>query len=254
MQRLIWSVVLSFLLALALGPIIIKWLRRMKFGQNIYELGPESHKVKQGTPTMGGVIFAIPMLIVPVVMSFEASRWSFLPIVLVATAGFGLIGFVDDWIKIGKKRSLGLTARQKFAAQILVSAGLAVWAYFNPLIGSELYVPFTSLQWDLGWTFIPVLAFVMVATVNSSNLLDGVDGLLGGCALLDFATLSMLLLAFSTQVPYELHGDFMNVMIFCGCAAGALLGYLRYNSYPASVIMGDVGSFAIGGALWGCAW
>jgi len=250
MQRLIWSVLLAFLLAIALGPIVIPWLRKMKYGQTIYELGPESHKVKQGTPTMGGVIFTLPMLIVPL-MFFDSAHWRFMAIVLTATGGFGLVGFVDDRIKVGRQRSLGLTPKQKLLPHIILSLALATWAYFSPTIGSKLYLPFTQVEFDIGWFFIPVLAFVMVATVNSSNLLDGLDGLNAGCSMLDFATLSLLLLAFSTRMTGELAGEFMNMVIFCGCAAGALLGYLRYNSHPASVIMGDVGSFAIGGALAG---
>ncbi len=249
MQRLIWAVLLSFAIALVLGPVIIPWLKRMKFGQTIYDLGPESHKVKQGIPTMGGVIFAIPMVIVPLLFSFEESRWDFLPVALIAMLGFGLIGFVDDFIKIKMKRSLGLTPMQKIIPQLILSLALSFWAYFNPEVGSKLIVPFTTLEWDLGWFYIPFMTFVLVGVVNSANLLDGLDGLLAGCSLIDFITMAlicMLLGAAGSQT-----GNMRNLMIFCGSAAGALLGYLRYNSHPANVIMGDVGSFFIGGALVG---
>lgn len=248
MQRLIWTVLISFLAAIALGPVVIPWLKRMKFGQNVYDLGPESHKKKQGVPTMGGIIFMIPMVAVPLLMSQGESRWQYLPVAVAATLGFGLIGFVDDFIKIKKKRSLGLTPWQKIVPQLVLSIAFSVWAYTEPSIGSKWIVPFTTIEWDLGIWYIPMMVFVMVATVNSANLLDGLDGLLSGCALIDFITLALILMLMAAAgAPGQ--GNLQNLMIFCGAAAGALLGFLRFNSYPAGVFMGDVGSFAIGGAL-----
>ncbi len=248
MQRLIWTVLISFLAAVALGPMIIPWLKRMKFGQTIYDLGPESHKKKQGVPTMGGLIFMIPMIVVPLIMSQGESRWDHLPVAVVATLGFGLIGFVDDFIKVRKKRSLGLTPWQKIVPQLMLSIAFAVWAYTEPSVGSKWIVPFTNLEWDLGIWYIPMMVFVMVATVNSANLLDGLDGLLSGCALIDFITMALILMLLAASgAPGS--GNLTNLMIFCGAAAGALLGFLRFNSHPAGVFMGDVGSFAIGGAL-----
>ena len=249
MQRLIWAVVVSFLIALALGPVIIPWLKRMKFGQTINELGPKAHQVKQGVPTMGGVIFAIPMIVVPLLFSFEEARWDFLPVALISTLGFGLIGFVDDFIKIKMKRSLGLTAMQKIVPQVILSLALTIWAYWNPQIGSKLVVPFVQAEWDLGWFYIPVMTFIMVGVVNSANLLDGLDGLLGSCATVDFVTMALICMLLGAAGIQQ--GNMRNLMIFSGAAAGALLGFLRYNSYPATVFMGDVGSFFIGGALMG---
>lgn len=248
MQRLIWTVLISFLAAIALGPVLIPWLKRMKFGQTIYELGPESHKKKQGVPTMGGIIFLIPMLVVTLIMSEGDSRWDYLPVALIATLGFGLIGFVDDFIKVRKKRSLGLTPLQKIVPQLVLSIAFSVWAYTEPSIGSKWIVPFTTIEWDLGIWYIPMMVFVMVATVNSSNLLDGLDGLLSGCALIDFITLALILMLLAASGASE-SGNLTNLMLFSGATAGALLGFLRYNSYPAGVFMGDVGSFTIGGAL-----
>lgn len=248
MQRLIWTVLISFLASIALGPVLIPWLKRMKFGQTIYDLGPESHKKKQGVPTMGGIIFLIPMLVVTLIMSEGDSRWDYLPVALIATLGFGLIGFVDDFIKVRKKRSLGLTPLQKIVPQLVLSIAFSVWAYTEPSIGSKWIVPFTTIEWDLGIWYIPMMVFVMVATVNSSNLLDGLDGLLSGCALIDFVTLALvLMLMVASGAPQS--GNLTNLMLFSGATAGALLGFLRFNSYPAGVFMGDVGSFAIGGAL-----
>ncbi len=248
MLKLIWTVVLSFAIAIVLGPVVIPWLKKMKFGQTIYDLGPESHKSKQGTPTMGGIIFAVPMVIVPIIMCIGTPGWSFLIAALISTLGFGLIGFVDDYIKVSKKRSLGLTPMQKIIPSFAIALGLALWAYFNPNIGSKLVIPFTSIEWDLGWFYIPVMMFVLIGTVNSANLLDGLDGLLGGCSLINFSTMAFVCMALAA-VPGAASGDMVNMMIFCGAAAGAVLGFLRYNTYPARVFMGDVGSFTIGGAL-----
>ena len=125
MQRLIWTVLASFAMAIVLGPIVIPWLKKMKFGKEIYELGPQTHKKKQGTPQMGGIIFAVPALIAALAFSYSDARWDFLLIALVSAVGFGLIGFVDDFIKIKWHRAEGLTPRQKLLPQIVLSVGLA---------------------------------------------------------------------------------------------------------------------------------
>jgi phospho-N-acetylmuramoyl-pentapeptide-transferase len=250
MSALIWSAVISFALAAALGPIAIPWLRKKKIGQTIYELGPQTHLAKQGVPTMGGIIFLVPMLIMPALMLAGSSDWHFLLPALAATAGFGAIGLIDDWIIVVKKRSLGLTPRQKMLAQVLLSAALATWAYAGGYADGRIAIPFTAREWDLGWFFVPVIMFVMVATVNSANLMDGLDGLLAGCSALDFTALATLLAGLAARLP-DGGGGHIEAALFACCCAGALLGYLLYNSHPARVIMGDVGSFAIGGALSG---
>jgi phospho-N-acetylmuramoyl-pentapeptide-transferase len=251
MSGLIWSFAFSFALSAALGPFIIPWLKRKKIGQTIYELGPHMHLTKQGIPTMGGLIFVIPMLIMPVLMLDGYANLRHLLIPLAATAGFGSIGFIDDWIIVVRKRSLGLTPKQKLLAQVFLSAALAIWAHASGQAGSAIAVPFTAHKWDLGWFFIPVMMFIMVATVNSANLMDGLDGLLAGCSALDFAALAALFLGFASQLPGEAVKNYIETALFACCAAGSLLGYLLYNNHPAGVIMGDVGSFAIGGALAG---
>jgi len=169
---------------------------------------------------------------------------------LVCAFGFGLIGFVDDFIKVKLKRSLGLTPMQKVVPQLVISLGVALWAYFHPQIGSSWTIPFLNVGWDLGWFYIPVMVFVMVGTVNSANLLDGLDGLCGGCSLFDFATMSLICVAMAAANP-ENAGNLLNTAVFAGAMVGALMGFLRFNSHPARVFMGDVGSFFIGGALVG---
>jgi len=201
---------------------------------------------------MGGIIFALPSLVTAAAFSVAEGRFDFLPMVLVCTLGFGLIGFVDDFIKVKLKRSLGLTPMQKMVPQIVLSIGLSFWAYFNKSIGSSLIVPFVNVEWDLGWFYIPVMTFILVGTVNSANLLDGLDGLCGGCSLIDFATFSVICGVLAGRSA-EGAGNFINMAVFCAAVAGGIMGFLRYNGHPAQVFMGDVGAFYLGGALVGVA-
>ena len=250
MQRLILTTIAAFVMAIAFGPVVIPWLKRMKFGQTIYDLGPESHKKKQGIPTMGGIIFALPALLAALAFSRGEERWNFLLIAIASAVAFGLIGFVDDFIKIRRKRSLGLTPKQKLLPQIAIAVALAVWAYRHPQIGSSLTVPFFGVEWELGWAYVPVMTFILVGTVNSANLLDGLDGLLGGCSLFGFIAMSLICVLLIGANPANTD-NLQNTAVFAGAMAGALLGFLRFNAYPAGVFMGDVGSFFIGGALSG---
>lgn len=252
LQRLIWTILASFVMAIVFGPVVIPWLKRMKFGQTIYDLGPESHKKKQGIPTMGGIIFAVPAVIASLAFAYNDTRWDYMLICLVCALGAGSIGFVDDFIKVKLKRSLGLTPMQKVVPQLVLSAALAVWAYKTPSIGSAITIPFVNVEWDLGWFFIPFMVFVMVGTVNSANLLDGLDGLLSGCSMIDFITMMIICLTMAATDAAN-SSNLLNVAIFAGAMVGALLSFLRFNGYPARVFMGDVGSFFIGGALVGMA-
>lgn len=249
MQRLIWAVIAAFAIALVIGPFVINWLKKLKFGQTIYELGPKTHQKKQGTATMGGIVFAIAAPIAALAFAYKNQRMDFLAMCLVSAFGFGMVGFVDDFIKVKLKRSLGLTPMQKIVPQFVISLGIALWAYLNPDIGSKWTVPFANVQWDLGIFYIPVMVFVLVGAVNSANLLDGMDGLLSGCSLFDFVTMALICVAMAAGM--EDSGNLLNVAIFAGAMAGALLGFLRFNAHPARVFMGDVGSFFIGGALVG---
>ena len=250
MQRLILTTIAAFVMAIAFGPVVIPWLKRMKFGQTIYDLGPESHKKKQGIPTMGGIIFALPALVAALAFSLAEERWNFLLIAIASAVVFGLIGFVDDFIKIRRKRSLGLTPKQKLMPQIVIAVALSIWACRHPAIGSSLTVPFVGCELELGWAYVPVMTFILVGTVNSANLLDGLDGLLGGCSLFGFIAMSLICVLLIGANPANTD-NLQNTAVFAGAMAGALLGFLRFNAYPAGVFMGDVGSFFIGGALSG---
>ena len=250
MQRLIWTIIAAFAMTLVCGPIMIPWLKKLKFGQTIYDLGPESHKKKQGTPTMGGIIFAIPALVAALAFAYNDTRFDYALMILVSALGFGMIGFVDDFIKVKLKRSLGLTPMQKVVPQLVLSVALAFWAYKNNTIGSSLTVPFFNVEWNLGWFYIPVMVFVMVGTVNSANLLDGLDGLLSGCSMINFITMMIICLCMAAANGAN-SSNLLNTAIFAAAMAGTLMGFLRFNAHPARVFMGDVGSFFIGGALVG---
>ena len=250
MQRLIWTVLVAFAAALALGPVCIAWIKRMKLSQTEYDLGPDSHKVKTGTPTMGGVIFAPALLVVPFLFFRYGGFTAPVIIALLSCLGFGLIGFLDDYIKVSRHRSLGLTPMQKIVPQFALSVGLAVWAYMDPAIGHELVIPFTRQTVDVGIFYIPIMIFVLVGTVNSANLLDGVDGLLSSCSVVDFAFFAVALLTLSAAQDSP---TYLNLALMAGAGAGGLIGFLRYNHHPAQIFMGDTGSFLIGGLVAGLA-
>ncbi len=248
MLSLILSVVVSFALAVSAGFIVIPVLRKLKAGQQVRDDGPKTHLVKQGTPTMGGVIILIALIITSLVFSRKNMNFTMLSI---ATTGiFSLIGFWDDFIKLFKKRSLGLRAYQKLILQFAIAFAVAIFAY--NLVGSKLIVPFTGTEVDLGMGYIPFTAFVIVAIVNAVNLTDGLDGLAGGVTLIDAATFTLIFMAMAgirTMSSVILNNDMFNMMVFAASLTGACLGFLRFNKYPAKVFMGDTGAFALGGAF-----
>ena len=250
MRRLIWTIIAAFAMVVAFGPVMIPWLKKLKFGQTIYDLGPESHKKKQGTPTMGGIIFAVPALIAGCAFAYKEARFDYLLMIVVSALGFGLVGFVDDFIKVKLKRSLGLTPKQKLVPQIVLAIGLSVWAYLTPSIGSSLTVPFFNVEWNLGWVYIPVMVFILVGTVNSANLLDGLDGLLAGCSMIDYIAMMIICLIMAAADAAN-SANLLNTAIMAAAMVGALMSFLRFNAYPAQTFMGDVGSFFIGGMLVG---
>ncbi|HBR01692.1 MAG TPA: phospho-N-acetylmuramoyl-pentapeptide-transferase [Ruminiclostridium sp.] len=231
---------ISFLLSAVAGKLLIPLLRKLKFGQTEREEGPESHKVKTGTPTMGGVIFLVPLVVFGIVCSFWDIR--VLPLVLV-TLGFAAIGFLDDYIKIVKRNNKGLSPRQKMAGLLLVS-GLFVWyavsstrqaaALILPILGMDnpVYMPLAIA--------IPFCIFVLLSFTNAVNLTDGLDGLAG--------SVTTIVLLFLTVVSMH-NGEWNYIRLFCASLAGGILGFLIYNLYPAKVFMGDTGSLALGGAL-----
>lgn len=237
MDRLIFTILIAAFLGIILGPIIIPVLKELKFGQNVRSDGPSTHLKKSGTPQMGGIIIIISIIISTVLMNKKIT--GVYSAAIISTMGFGLIGLLDDGIKVVKKRSLGLRAYQKIIGQLLFASILALFAYNNPSIGSKLVVPFTKKVVDMGVWYIPFTIFVIVGTVNAVNLTDGLDGLA--------SSVTMIASLFFIFVCYGLKMD--ELAVFAAGVNGACLGFLRHNSYPAAVFMGDTGSLALGGAV-----
>ncbi|GAI71519.1 unnamed protein product, partial [marine sediment metagenome] len=217
-------------------PLFIKYLKKHNVGQKIRQEGPDLHQHKMGTPTMGGVIIILTLIIV-VLLFVPYNKyvlWS-----LVATVGFGLIGLIDDLIKYLKKRSLGLLTMQKLFLQIAFALLVAYCVQQNTDLGTEIYLPFLKNSIDLGIMFVPFVVLVMISSVNAVNLTDGLDGLAGG--LIIIAMLSFALIAYIQNMG--------SMSLFSLVVAFTSLGFLVYNFFPAQIFLGDVGSLALGGAL-----
>ena len=195
MLWLILALIASEVAMLLIGPRVLPVLRKLKFGQTIYELGPKSHRTKQGTPTMGGLMFAaVTCVVTLLIMSFDTwyGGWDFaLALVLVSLLSM-LIGFVDDFIKVVKKRNLGLIWWQKIIGQVLVSVAFSLYCYFSPYVGSSILVPFFNVEWDLGLFYVPLMALVMIFMINSANLQDGLDGLLSSVTVISSAAWGLM--------------------------------------------------------------
>lgn len=234
---LIYSVLISFIISTLLGPLAIPMLHRLKFGQNIREDGPKSHQRKAGTPTIGGIIFIVASIIS--MFFIIRNPWDEAMIALYAFIAFGFIGFLDDILKIIHKKNLGLRAYQKMVLLLIISTTLAIYAYMNPNIGSRIIIPFMKTTIDLGIWYIPFIVVFFTATTNAVNLTDGLDGLA--------TSITLLVMTFFAVVSYGMTHH--SLAIFCSVVAGSLLGFLRYNAFPARVFMGDTGSLALGGAL-----
>ena len=252
MVQLITGGVVAFIVAAICGKFLIPFLRRLKFGQEIREEGPSWHQKKSGTPTMGGFIFIIGIIaaiIITTAVCFfagtELPDIASLGMLLVIMLAYAAIGFIDDYIKVILKRNLGLTASQKFGLQFLVALVFICWAVFGGRIETTVHVPFTNINWDMGWFFIPFAILVILASVNSVNLTDGLDGL-ATCVTI---VVGVFFLLFSTL------GESVNttVALFASTLVGGLLGFLIYNRFPAKVFMGDTGSLCLGGAVCGMA-
>ena len=227
-----YALIIAFIACVVLGAFVIPKLHN--FGQNVRDDGPKSHLKKQGTPSMGG-IFMIGAFAIATLFFVKDNPDAI--VVLLITVGYGLVGFLDDYIKVVKKRSLGLRAWQKVVFQLIVTILFAIYLLKMNDFGTEIYVPFTKgFYIDLGWLYVPFLFFVMVGTVNSVNLTDGLDGLASG--------VTVLVATYFVFIAYAVNKGLIPV---CGAAIGALLGFLVFNSYPAKVFMGDTGSLALGG-------
>ncbi|WP_102347029.1 phospho-N-acetylmuramoyl-pentapeptide-transferase [Bacillus sp. Marseille-P3661] len=238
-RSMLMTIIMAFLIAALLSPIMIPFLRRLKFGQSIREEGPKSHQKKSGTPTMGGVMIVLAIIITSLVMTSKFSTPTMETyLLLFVTLGYGLLGFLDDFIKISMKRNLGLTSRQKLIGQLVIAI---IFYFFLNKMGFSTYieVPGTELSFDIGWAYIILLIFMLVGASNAVNLTDGLDGLLAGTSAIAFGAFAILAW---NQSQYE-------VALFSVAVVGAVLGFLVFNAHPAKVFMGDTGSLALGGAI-----
>ena len=253
--RTILGVLTALLISLMVGPRMIRYLATYNIGQNVRDDGPESHFSKAGTPTMGGALILVAIITSTVLWSDLSSR--FVWVVLFVTAGFGLVGWVDDYKKLALGNSTGLSARAKYFWQSMIAL-TAAWVLFTTAalpIETQLIVPFfKSALFDLGWMYIVLAYFVIVGSSNAVNLTDGLDGLailptvLVGGALGVFAYLTgNTNFASYLGIPYV--PGVGEMVVFCGAMVGAGLGFLWFNTYPAQVFMGDVGALALGAAL-----
>ena len=250
--RMAGAALLALAAALVIGPKLIAYLRKLHFGQTIYELGP-SHQQKQGTPVMGGLMMAAGILLASLL--FHPTPWGgawdpVIPLLAVSFLSMG-VGFADDFIKAVKKRHDGLSPWQKIAGQVVVSGAFSVYCYFSPAVGSAIRLPFVQTEWDLGIFYIPVMTLLVIFIVNSSNLQDGLDGLLGTVTAVSssaWAMVALIGMLIPTLPGVKDSSVFSMVGVFAMSMVGACVGFLRFNRYPAKTFMGDTGSMLLGGA------
>ena len=227
--------IMGFIFSIVLGPIFIPLLHKLKFGQNIRKEGPKSHQKKSGTPTMGGIIFFISVALTMLIMGYKATDKQM--ILLYSLLAFGFIGFLDDILKIVHKDNEGLKPLQKMILLLLFSVALAWYGY--RYIGSAIAIPFTNFKLDLGIIYIPFIVIYYAAVTNAVNLTDGIDGLA--------TSVTVIVLTFFAIIGFKTGNS--EVAIFAIALAGALLGFLKFNAFPAKIFMGDTGSLALGGAI-----
>ena len=252
MKDFIGATALSLILASAvtalLGPTFINWLHKLKYGQEIREEGPKWHQKKSGTPTMGGIMFitgiftsiVIYMIFTHIINGLSDKVIKAI-ILFAVSSGFGAIGFVDDYIKVVKKRNLGLTAIQKFLLQLILAATYVVIMYFMGLLKTTVVIPFVKYAVEVPlWLYIPFVMFVVVGTVNAVNLTDGLDGLASSVTVV----VALFFAVYSFFIKDE-----VGVSVFSMAIVGGLLAFLIFNKFPAKVFMGDTGSLFLGGAI-----
>ncbi|MEG0133357.1 MAG: phospho-N-acetylmuramoyl-pentapeptide-transferase [Clostridium sp.] len=235
MNRVVYSVLIAFLVTLLVSPLLISILHKLKFGQNIREEGPKSHQKKQGTPTMGGIIFILTTCLTMFIFVKNPNDEAM--IALYSLLAFGAIGFLDDILMIIKKKNEGLKSYQKMILLLVVSCFLGYYAINK--IGTDIMIPFAKFTFDLKIFFIPFLLIYFISVTNAVNLTDGLDGL--------SSSITLLVMTFFALVSFGM--GYYTLSIFCALLSGSLLGFLRFNAYPAQIIMGDTGALALGGAV-----
>jgi phospho-N-acetylmuramoyl-pentapeptide-transferase len=251
MERVILAAILGMLLAIIAGPKFIKFLRENELGQHIREEGPESHRVKQGTPTMGGLLFIIAAALPYLVLSeYTLPGLTVFGLML----GCAAIGFADDYLKLTRRRSLGLSGRWKLLLLVALTFFVG-WAVNERDLSTDVYVPGIDIDVDLWWAWYVLLFLIVAGAANGVNLTDGIDGLAAGTGMIALITFTAInIFTFIRLGQFDLpRSDYLDMAILGGALIGAVIGFLWYNAFPAEVIMGDTGSMAIGGALAGFA-
>lgn len=243
MIRVILGFMLSLLVAVAVMPFVIKIADKFKAKQPILHY-VESHSVKSGTPTMGGMGILFSALF-PFLVLFRGMGASAL-VCLIVTLGYGLIGFIDDFIKVHLKRNEGLSAKWKLALQFIIAGVVSAYAFFGSETSGQVYIPFVGISVDFSYFALPYYVFIFLAYTNAVNLTDGLDGLAGGVTTVFLVIFAVLLFIISGFAPSE---EQTNILVLIACFVGAIGGFLCYNRYPARIFMGDTGSLAIGGLL-----
>lgn len=251
METTLFSLLLSFFVSVLVAPFVIKIMRNLRAGQPILHY-VEAHYTKSGTPTIGGVIFIFGVIVSFIFFINGNMRLS--TICFASMLGFGLLGFLDDFIKVKYAHNAGLKVYQKALGQLGIATLIAVFAYNSSLVGSGVVLPFTSATIDFGWFIIPFIIFVFLAVTNSVNLIDGLDGLASGVSffyLIGFIVVLMLKITELENIGESINkiAELKNVLFLSGALAGGLLAFLVFNSYPAKIFMGDTGSLAIGGFI-----
>lgn len=250
--RSIYALLTALILTIIFGPMLIKWLQKIKCGQYIREDGPQ-HQCKAGTPTMGGLIIAMAVLTSTLLWADLSNVYIWLT--MLVFTGFGLVGFLDDYIKVVKKRNKGLSAAAKLGGQLLVAGTAVSLLIMEPAYSTTLAVPFfKNITPDLGWFYLPFAILVLVGASNGVNLTDGLDGLAIGPSIVGAGCFALFIyVAGHTEMANYLKVTHVpgvgEVTVFCGALVGAGLGFLWFNAYPAQIFMGDVGSLSLGGVL-----
>lgn len=236
-SKILAPLIMGFIFSIVIGPIFIPILHKLKFGQPIRTEGPKSHQKKSGTPTMGGLIFFISVATTILIMGQKLMDKEM--IILYSFLAFGFIGFLDDILKIIHKNNLGLRAAQKMFLLVLFSLALAWYGY--KYIGTDILIPFANqdFRFNLGMLYIPFIVFYYAAVTNAVNLTDGIDGLA--------TSVTVIVLTFFSIIGFRTQNT--EVAVFSIALAGALLGFLKFNAFPAKIFMGDTGSLALGGAI-----
>jgi len=251
--RTIYATITALIICFVIGPWLIRKLQSLHIGQQIREDGPQTHLSKKGTPTMGGILIIFAVVISTLLWANLTVDYVWL--ILLVTVGFGLIGFADDYRKLTGKNSKGVSKMARLTAEIAIALFVSIMLFIKPGFSSHVTIPFfKTVLPDLGWGYVLLSTFIIVGAANAVNLTDGLDGLAIGPAAICFATYMLfayfagnIKVANYLQIPYVAGAG--ELAVFCGAMVGAALGFLWYNSYPAEMFMGDVGSLSLGGAM-----